>query len=443
MHNRILIKLFAIGVLAVLLLIPLLMIRGTIAERQHYRNQVLADVARSYSGEQTLSGPVLVRPYRLARWTGADAEGQRQLRWEQHEQLVLPSQLKVNGELRTEQRARGIYQALVYGSQLELQGRFELPAPPTGGADVAQIELQEAYLAVGISDARGLRNLPQLQWNQTSYPLAAGSQLKVIGNGIHARLGQLPTSGSAGFQLKLALNGMGSLNVLPLGRETEVKLKASWPHPSFIGQFLPETRSINDQGFSAQWRTTWFATNADELLQQCHAGQCGRLQELSLGVRLVEPVDIYLMAERSSKYGFLFVFLIFGAFFLFEVLKRLAVHPVQYGLVGLALALFFLLLLSLAEHIAFGLAYGTAATASIALVSFYVAHVLRHALRGIGFGALLGGLYGLLYVLLQSEDYALLLGSLLLFALLGIAMFATRKVDWYQLGGQPVERHAD
>lgn len=437
MQNRILLKLFAIGVLALLLLIPLLMIRGTISERQLYRNQVLADVARSYSGEQTLSGPLLVRPYRLARWSDVDANGQRQLLWQTYQQVSAPSQLKVNGELKTEHRARGIYQALVYGSQLALQGQFELPPLPVKGADIVEVEQLDAYLAVGISDVRGMRSLPQLQWNQQTYPLAAGSRLKVIGNGVHANLGQLPDQAhNATFQLKLTLNGMGSLNLLPVGRETEVKLQAAWPHPSFIGQFLPETRQISDQGFNALWRTTWFATNADELLQQCLQGNCQGLQGSALGVRLVDPVDIYLMSERSVKYGFLFVFLIFGAFFLFEALKRLAVHPMQYGLVGLALALFFLLLLSLSEHIAFAWAYGLAAGASVGLISFYVAHVLQHAMRGLSFGALLAGLYGLLYLLLQSEDYALLLGSLLLFALLSVAMIVTRKLDWYQLGSQ-------
>lgn len=437
LQNPILQKLFAIGILALLLLIPLQLIGNTVSERQTYRDQVLDDVARSYSAAQTLNGPLLVRPYRLARWSAPDDNGNRHLQWNNYQQVTAPSQLKVSGDLKTGHRARGIYQALVYGSQLALQGQFELAPLPLEGSDIVEVEIQDSYLAIGISDVRGMRSLPRLQWNGQGYPLAAGSRLKVIGNGIHANLGRLsPAAQHASFGMTLALNGMGSLNLLPLGRETEVKLQAEWPHPSFIGQFLPETRQISDKGFNAEWRTTWFATNADERLQQCLQGNCQGLQATSLGVRLVDPVDVYLMSERSVKYGFLFVFLIFGAFFLFEALKRLAVHPVQYGLVGLALALFFLLLLSLAEHIAFAWAYGLAASASVLLIGFYVTHILQHTRRGFGFGALLAALYGLLFVLLQSEDYALLLGSLLLFTLLSIAMIVTRKLDWYRLGKQ-------
>jgi inner membrane protein len=274
-----------------------------------------------------------------------------------------------------------------------------------------------------------------MDWGGKDYPFQPGSNVKALGPGIHVPLERLSGEGRVAFKFKLGLNGMDDFSIVPLGRDTEVRLTSTWPHPSFVGQYLPETRQISATGFDATWHTSWFSTNANERFQQCGEDHCEALNGTVLGVRLIEPVDVYLMSERSVKYGFLFVFLTFGAFFLFEALKRVGIHPVQYGMVGLALALFFLLLISVSEHIAFPLAYSIAASSCVALVGFYVSHVLHHARWGVGFGAMLGALYGLLYVLLQSEDYALLLGSVLLFALLAVAMILTRQVDWYQLSG--------
>ena len=216
-------------------------------------------------------------------------------------------------------------------------------------------------------------------------------------------------------------------------------MPSAWPHPSFTGRILPDAGTrISREGFAAQWRTSHFATNLSQLHQRCvQSRQCDAFNQHSLAVSFVQPVDLYQTVERSVKYGFLFIGLTFAAFFLFEVLKRLAIHPVQYALVGLALAIFFLLLISLAEHLGFAAAYAIAAASCVTLIGYYVAHVLKSTRRGTLFGLALSALYGLLYVLLRVEDHALLMGSLLVFACVASVMVATRRVDWYAVAVIP------
>ena len=215
---------------------------------------------------------------------------------------------------------------------------------------------------------------------------------------------------------------------------TRAEITSEWPHPSFTGGFLPDERSVTEKGFHATWQLSRYATGVDALVQQRQSKAKPKLENCDFGVRFVTPVDVYQQSTRAVKYGMLFVILTFAGFFLFEVLRRMAVHPIQYAMAGAALAMFFLLLISLSEHIPFPLAYVVASGACVGLLAFYVGHVLQSAVRGLGFGGMLAGLYAVLYVLLLSEDYALLLGSLLLFAVLGAVMVMTRRVDWYRIG---------
>jgi len=220
-----------------------------------------------------------------------------------------------------------------------------------------------------------------------------------------------------------------------VGRDSRVELSSDWPHPSFVGEYLPASREVGGAGFSALWQTSFFATDMEQVLQACVTrNDCKGLGARHFGVSFVDPVDQYLKTERAIKYALLFIGLTFAVFFLFEVLKRMAVHPMQYALVGMSLALFYLLLLSLSEHLSFVWAYTIAATACVALIGFYVSHVLHSALRGGAFAGLLALLYALLFGLLGAEDYALLLGSVLVFAVLAGFMLLTRKLDWYGVG---------
>jgi inner membrane protein len=247
----------------------------------------------------------------------------------------------------------------------------------------------------------------------------------------------LKRAGNHRFTLSLKLRGTTQLKFFPLADTLKMGLTSNWPHPGFDGRFLPtpgESQHIGADGFSANWEVSSLATNAPAKLLQASSNPNSCLNAGCLDsfeVRLVNPANIYQQSDRALKYGFLFIVITFAAFFLFEMLKRLAIHPAQYTLVGLAQAMFFLLLLSLSEHIAFTAAYMIAAAACVILVGYYLGHVMQGAWRGTGFAALLGACYAALYGLLVSEDNALLMGSLLLFALLAVAMIVTRKFDWY------------
>ncbi|HEY5900507.1 MAG TPA: cell envelope integrity protein CreD, partial [Burkholderiales bacterium] len=236
------------------------------------------------------------------------------------------------------------------------------------------------------------------------------------------------------FSFTLELGGSEALALAPLGADTTVSMRADWPHPSFQGRFLPAKHEVGASGFSATWKVSRFATQGAEA-SNC-AFPCNRLSQ-QIAVSFIEPAGLYQRLERASKYGFLFLGLTFAAFLLIELLRRLAIHPVQYALVALALAMFFLLLTALSEHIAFAAAYAIAAGACVGLITLYLIKVLRSLRLGACFGAALAGLYGMLYALLQAEDYSLLGGSLLLFALLAAVMIATRRVDWYGLTAVP------
>ncbi|MFH6600327.1 cell envelope integrity protein CreD [Ectopseudomonas khazarica] len=434
-------KLGAIALLILLLMIPLLMIDGLVDERQGLRHDVLQDIARSSSYRQQVTGPILVVPYikTTHEWKTNKTTGERytEERQQRGRLYFLPERFVLEGQVGTELRARGIYQARLYHSDSQVSGQFRLPARLGLGDDLGFYRFEKAFLSVGISDIRGISNDLQLRLNGQTLSFAPGSGDDSFGAGVHAPIPALDPQGGQNleFAFDLKLQGTEQLSIVPVGRDSRVKLRSDWPHPSFVGEYLPNRRSIDVKGFTAEWQTSFFATNLEEALRDCVVGErCQALFGRHFGVSFVDPVDQYLKTDRAIKYALLFIALTFAAFFLFEVLKRLAVHPVQYALVGLSLALFYLLLLSLSEHLPFALAYGLSATACVGLIGFYVSHVLHSWQRGMGFGALLAALYGMLYGLLSAEDYALLMGSLLVFGVLGSVMVLTRKLDWYGVG---------
>jgi inner membrane protein len=289
-------------------------------------------------------------------------------------------------------------------------------------------------LAMSITDPRGLKGLPALTWRGTTRSTEPGVGASGIGNGIHLALGAAARPGAASFSLAIELQGTERLEIAPLGRETEVQLASDWPHPSFVGRYLPDHREIGDAGFRATWRTTHFATGAPAEWRKLLTGP-GKHGANTLGVAFIEPVDFYTLSYRAAEYGFLLVVLTFGMFLLIETLKGVRIHPIQYALIGLALAVFFLLLLALGEHIGFTAAYALAALACTLLLAFYSRHVFgswRSALRYTAWNA---GLYGTLYVILGSEDYALALGATLVFLAIATGMVASREFDWYSLTG--------
>ncbi|MCJ8169272.1 cell envelope integrity protein CreD [Atopomonas sediminilitoris] len=434
-------KVLTIALLALLLLIPLLMIDGLVQERQRLRSGVENDIARSSSYAQQITGPVLVVPYvEIQRsWktdlqTGERYEDVREI---ERKLYFLPQRLNVNGQLQSEVRERGIYQVRLYQSNSAITGHYVLPKHLGLAGSIDRYRLGRPFLAVGISDIRGISNQLTAKVDGRAWSFLPGTNTSVLASGVHAPLPALTLGDehTLTFAFDLQLQGTGHFSVVPVGEETRVSLSSDWPHPSFSGEYLPRAREVTPHGFTAQWQTSFFATDMQQALLDCRMRQkCGAFQGRVLSVSLIDPVDQYLKTERAMKYALLFIGLTFAVFFLFEVLKSLAIHPVQYALVGLALAFFYLLLLSLAEHMAFAKAYLIAAAACIGLLAVYSHSVLRDAYRAIAFSALLAGLYGMLYVLLSAEDFALLLGSVLVFGLLAAFMLLTRKLDWYAVG---------
>ncbi len=420
-------KMLFLGALILLLLIPLAMIRGLVEEREQSRAYAEEETIRMWGGEQTLAGPVLVVPYLNRR---VDAEG----RIEETEELAcfLPAELRIEGRVQPESRRRGIYEVTLYTTMLSITGTF--PAPSFAGWRIPERDIlwRKAVLAVEISGMRGVGRRVRLLWDRQPVDFSAGkAQMGVFGGQIQAPV--QAAGGEHAFALELALRGGRSLSFLPLGEETRVSLDSSWESPSFSGSFLPAERSVGPEGFRARWTVLSLGRSYP---QSWRSGDIRpeTLKASSFGVELALPVDSYVKSLRSVKYGVLFVLLPFLTFFLFELFGRRRIHPMQYLLVGFAVCLFYLLLLSVSEHLGFEPAYLLAALATTALVAAYSGAVLSGWRRGAVLAALMGGAYLFLYVALRSEDYALLIGSLGLFLILAAVMLLTRRIDWYRLG---------
>jgi len=432
------IKLASIGLLIVLLIIALSSIRRLVAERQARRDAVIHDIAQSSSGEQQLTGPILIVPYEktVREWREND-RGDRHLEERRltGQLLFLPDAFQIEGDIRTERRARGIYEARLYHANLRIKAAFSVPTHYGVESDFAAYRFGTAFVAVGVTDIRGIESPLRATLDDVPVPLLPGTGTARLPGGLHADLSSIGPENAAHLQLtlQLPLLGTSEFNIIPIGRESQVNLTSNWPHPSFTGDFLPMERKIDPNGFKAHWATSFFSTNLEEVLHRCDANdhaECAEFSAHRLGVSFIDPLDQYLKTDRAIKYALLFITLTFAGFFLFDVLKKLPVHPIQYALVAAALALFYLLLLSLSEHVGFGMAYLLSSAGCVGLISFYVSYVLKSFARGLAFGGGLAVLYGCLFGLLTADDYALLMGSSLLFALLAAVMFLTRNVNW-------------
>jgi inner membrane protein len=442
MQMKIVLKLLVLGGLSILLLIALSSVGGIAGERKGRLHEVQQNIADSYAGPQRVIGPVVQLEYREI-WMGKLYNKEKDLWYEKemsqlHTSLVYPQMLQFDGSLEVTERYRGIFKAHVFQSSGCFTGLVKFPKEEYFRSENdSRIEMLSAKATLLVSDPRGISKVPVFEWAGEPLEIQPASAIKKDGAGVHV---VLPEPGGLfgrkfEFKLDLSVHGMGLFEIVPVGSDNGIRLESSWPHPSFIGNFLASDRTVSDIGFAAEWDVNGLACSAQ---QDMDAGRFSQLQ--SLGVSLIDPVNVYPMTDRALKYGFLFIFITFAAFFLFELVKQLKIHPVQYGFVGLAQAIFFLLLLSLSEHIGFGVSYFIASAATSAVISLYLCSVLKGFRRGALFGVILALLYGTLFGLLQSEDHALVAGSGLLFSLLALVMILTRKVDWYALGGKPQGR---
>ncbi|WP_176693147.1 cell envelope integrity protein CreD [Arenimonas terrae] len=435
---RIGLKLGLVGFLLLLLLIPLAMLGGLVEERQARGQEVAADIARSSAGAQDLVGPLLLveaqkitEKKRVVSRDGHLTQETEQAAETVH-YLVSPAKLAVDNRLRFERRGRSLFTVPLYHGALSLKGQFRHSLPPS---DDGLLRPVRAWLVLGLGDNRGVRALT-IKLDGRPVNADPGTRIGWLPEGLSAPVPLAALERPFDFDVALDLSGTGHLGWLPVGAETTVTASGAWPHPAFEGRHLPETPQVGDAGFKARWAVSRLSSRVQQVLAGCPpvSGECAGLADGRFSLRLVEPVDRYLMTDRAMKYALLFLALVFGAVFLVEALAARPVHFVQYGLTGLAMAMFYLLLLSLSEHIGFGPAYATAATACSALIGHYLGGVLGGGWRGLAFGAGLATLYGLLYVLLRSEDHALLVGAGVLFAALATVMALTRRVDWNRLG---------
>ena len=431
MQDKLYFKIGIIALLSVILLLPLSMIESQIAARSHRQTQVIHNIAESAAGAQTLVGPVLGIQYRervLRRKPDQSGESTELI----DRTMIVPAQrLNVEGEIGTEIRSRGLYQARLFHLGANLVGSIDLAAH-LGIEASRHVQDIRAFIVFGVADVRGITNDPEIVVNGQKHRFIPGTRSFIGGNGVHLTLGTIDIEKAQRFEFSfpLRLNGSERLAIAPTASATSVALKSNWPHPSFQGRFLPTKREISANGFDAQWQVSHLARNLDLAL----AAGTNTGNSETLDISFVSPVNVYLKAERAVKYGVLFVVLTFAAFFVTEVLRRLPIHPMQYLLVGLALAIFFLLLVALSEHVPFLTAYVVSAAGCVTLIGAYLSGVLGSRWRGAIFGSGIAALYGVLYGVLVSEDNALLMGTLILFVALGSVMIATRRFDWYRLG---------
>ena len=435
---RLAFKAIMVVVLTLAILVPLSMVRETINERQQYRVDAVQKVGASFGGRQTVGGPVLVVPYDEEveeDVTGDDGVVRKVVRRTSSQWMFFPDTLAVGGTLKPDSRKSGLFLVRVFEWTGQADARFDAQIPADDG--IRQRRVGKPWLSMGISDVNGLRGTTRFTVNGVAAKVAQGIG-HADGPGIHTRLAA-PLAG-ARLQLEtrvgLVLQGTETFGMLPLGDSNDLRVSSTWPHPSFHGKSPPQ-QDISDKGFRAGWQVASVATNAQRrFLQAPSLASDGAGGGEAIGVSLFDPINPYTLADRATKYGLLFVLLNFVGFFMFELIKQVRVHPIQYLLVGLAIAIFFLLLVSLSEHIDFSLSYLVAAVACIGLIGFYLAAVLQSVARGTGFAAMLVALYASLYGLLVLEDIALVMGAGLLFAILAAIMVATRKVDWYQVAAR-------
>ncbi|QIQ21141.1 cell envelope integrity protein CreD [Zophobihabitans entericus] len=434
-------KILALLGITIVLLIPTTMVMNMIWERSEYQREVVNSVASSSSGPQTVIGPIIVQPYTIER---VELVNNKQRVVVEHKMLryYLPEDLKITADANITTRNIGIYQSQIYQTDINFSGRFA--DLKTQDLDSPNVTLDRPYVIMMISDTRGIMQVPLMTFGDDKIKFEPGIKNAngSGGKGINAPLtfAQLEQA-KLDFNFNLKLLGTGSLSVVPLGNSSEYQLTGNWPHPNFVGSSLPVTRTVTDDGFTASWQSSWYANNINSLFEkdrlvETGGGICsysGYSCFTTFDTSFVETVDQYQLTERSVKYAILFIALTFIAFFLFETLKQLRIHPIQYALVGMALVLFYVVLLALSEHIDFLLAYILASLACSGLIGFYLSAILKGVMRGALFAIGLLVLYAILYAVMNSEGNALLLGALLLFSVLAGIMTLTRKIDWYQL----------
>ena len=458
-RESIVIKLIAIGFLTLILLIPQFWIETIINERQYRAHEVVNEITSKWSGDQTLAGPVLVIPFTNREKIDKGKDGIEIREWTQ-DAYFLPETLKVDGSVKPQKLHRGIYDAAVYESSIDIKTTFQRPNFKKLNINENDVHWNEARLVLCISDLRGISDNPSFKVgnqplssepsNQIGFGIrppanpasstsgyvdgqyyadATSTSSVITRTGIIAPLAWTKAEDFVGdIATQLSLKGSTSLNFIPTGKTTDVKLKGPWASPSFNGEFLPVNRTVNNEGFMAEWRVLHY----NRPFAQEWTGTEQELSGSAFGTELLIPVDQYQKSTRTAKYGVLIILLTFVSLFLVEIVKKIRIHAFQYLLVGVALVIYYTLLLSLSEHMHYNIAYLIASTATVLLVSLYSVSFLKNSGLVTFFSAVLVFVYGFIFVIIQLEDYSLLLGSIGLFTVLALIMYFSRNIKWYK-----------
>ncbi|MEX1133007.1 MAG: cell envelope integrity protein CreD [Flavobacteriales bacterium] len=430
-RNSISVRVAVIAILALLLLIPLSMVQSLIRERENRKLEAQQEVSDTWGGPQTVVGPVISVPYDTEiRVALSDGTGRTELRNVRQYAHFLPEMLQIDAEMDPEKRHRGIYDVVVYKGRLEMSGKFK----PLGNNDLGlgdKLLWDQAIVVLGISDLRSIREQVRMTIGERDIAFEPGAPVDDVASvAVNAALPlsveEIATD--LPFRLSFQLNGSSYLRMVPIGRVTKASMRSTWAAPSFQGAFLPDSSNITDEGSSAQWTVLHLNRPYP---QEFSGSRLHQLNESSFGVDLMLPVDEYRKSDRASKYGMMLIGLVFLVFFFVEVLQKMRIHPIQYLLVGLALCVFYTLLIALGEHIGFGKAYLVSTVAVVGLVVFYAASVFRMPRATRLLALVLLFVYGFMFTIIHQEDLALLIGSVGLFVVLAIVMALSRRIDWY------------
>lgn len=438
-----------IGIITFLLLIPLDFVRGIVRDRSYLQREATESITAAWGKAQTISGPILVVPYEVWKdrkeiiTVKVDKEDKKQevvrREYSMRYKVILPADVHFDATLDPEIRYRGIYRQALYNAPVSIRGSFTLPQATGFAQNIHAVHWDKAWLAVGITDLKTIAKDTPLQWAGADAPTyKPGTRVgNILGPGFHAAVPMTEKAAGAKqeFSIQLKVRGSGGISFTPVGENTFITVGGTWPDPSFQGNLLPVERSITDKGFSAKWVISNLTRTYPQIgelegndFTRSPSTEASAVTSFTTGVDLHEVVSLYRMVMRAVQYDILFIAVSFVALFAFEMVTRQRMHLLQYGMVGLSMSLFYLVLLSLAEHVDFGIAFAAASAVTGGMNSLYIASALQSVSRGLLMCALLSGLYALLFCLLRMEDVALLVGTGLVIAMMGVLMYVTRKL---------------
>ena len=440
-------KLIAVGFLILILMIPASMMRSLIRERQQTRDGAIKEVSSKWGGFQTIGGPVITIPYQALITNNAG-----KTEYETKYAHFLPDNLKIAGDLKPEKRYRGIYVVMLYNGKINISGNFKAFNFAALNIPAKDFNLDQAFISVGITDMKGIKDNVNLKLNDSTFQMEPGiPTTDIFASGVSIPI-KLDVNDTYNFSFDLNINGSSYLHFLPFGKETNVELKSAWGDPKFEGAFLPDERTITNNSFTAKWKILHLNRNYPQQGVGNFIDKDGQVRsnnnyednediELSnrgtnsptFGVRLILPVDEYKKTERSVNYNLMFVFITFLAFFFMEIINKRRIHPLQYLLIGFAICLFYILLLSISEYIKFDMAYLWSCVAILLLITFYTRSIFKSIKLTLLMALILAILYGFFYSILQLQDYALLMGSIGLLVILAVVMYLTRNINWYNI----------